>query len=91
MCLTGSVQNAANFLDLYKWTGDSEWREAALALNQNVRRSMVTEGDPDVVGAIAGSFPIDGLYGPFEYLNWAAKFFIDAQLMEISLTPSANS
>jgi hypothetical protein len=91
VCLTGSVQNAANFLDLFKWTGDSEWREAALALNQNVRRSIVTEGDPDVVGAIAGSFPIDGLYGPFEYLNWAAKFFIDAQLMEISLTPSENS
>jgi hypothetical protein len=41
------------------------------------------EGDPGIVGGVAGSFPIDGEYGSFQYLNWAAKFAIDANLMEL--------
>ncbi|MEQ9643169.1 MAG: hypothetical protein RIM84_24315 [Alphaproteobacteria bacterium] len=85
VCLTGAVQNAANFLDLHAWTGEPAWRDAGLALNGFVRRTMVTEGDPDRVGAVAGSFPVDGDYGRFEYLNWAAKFLIDAQFMELDL------
>jgi hypothetical protein len=27
---------------------------------------------------VKGSFPIDGEYGSFEYLNWATKFAIDS-------------
>ncbi len=82
-CLTGTVQNSANFLDLYDFTGDSAWREAAARMNSYVRRTLIVNGDPDWVGAVAGSFPIEGDYGSYEYLNWAAKFMIDAQLMEL--------
>lgn len=82
VCLTGSVQIAASFLDLFAWTGDRDWRDKALALNRFVRRTMVTAGSDDLIGAVAGSFPIDGAYGRFEYLNWAAKFLIDSQLLE---------
>ncbi|MCC6718135.1 MAG: hypothetical protein IT555_09630, partial [Acetobacteraceae bacterium] len=42
-------------------------------------------GDPDQAGGVKGSFPVDGDYGRFEYLNWAAKFFIDSNLAEARL------
>lgn len=90
VCLTGSVQIAASFLDLYVWTGDTRWRDKALKLNHFVRRTIVTEGSEDIRGAIAGSFPIDGDYGRFEYLNWAAKFLIDSQLLEIVATKDGS-
>jgi len=31
---------------------------------------------------VTGSFPVDGGYGTFQYLNWACKFSIDANLFE---------
>ena len=91
VCLTGSVQIAACFLDLFDWTKNAKWRDGALLLNRYVRRTLVTTGDPDLVGAVAGSFPIDGDYGQFEYLNWAAKFFIDANCREIEVRQTAKA
>ena len=49
-----------------------------------IRRSVKVAGDPDIVGGVKGSFPINGDYGRFEYLNWAAKFFVDANLLELT-------
>jgi len=40
------------------------------------------ENDPGTRGAVKGSFPVSGGYAPHQYLNWAAKFFIDANLLE---------
>lgn len=85
VCLTGSVQIAASFFDLYSWDNDERWLVAAKSLNKYVRRTIVDSGDPGRVGAIAGSFPIDGDYGKWEYLNWAPKFFVDAQRLELAL------
>ena len=39
----------------------------------------------DIAGGVKGSFPVSGGYGPYEYLNWAAKFFVDANLLEASV------
>ena len=36
-----------------------------------------------IKGAIPGAYPIYGWYAPFCYPNWAAKFFIDALLLEL--------
>ena len=33
-------------------------------------------------GQVKGSFPVDGAYGRFQYLNWACKFTVDANLLE---------
>ena len=38
---------------------------------------------PESYGSISGSHPIWGGYGPFNYLNWPPKFFIDALLLEL--------
>jgi hypothetical protein len=39
-------------------------------------------GPDEVRGAVKGSFPVDGDYGQYEYLNWAVKFTVDANLLE---------
>lgn len=82
-CLTGSVQIAACYLLLFDITGEEQYPEIAHRLNSYVRRSMRLEAPSTIRGGIAGSFPIWGAYGQYEYLNWAAKFFIDSHLMEL--------
>jgi hypothetical protein len=84
-CLTGNVQIAACWFLLYILTKKHDYLEAACLANSYVRRTIKLTGDPNVVGGVGGSFPIDGDYGRFEYLNWAAKFCIDAQLMEMTI------
>jgi hypothetical protein len=82
VCLTGTVQIAHCWLQLYEATGDARYREAAYRANAFVRRAVRTDGPPEVRGAVKGSFPVSGHYGRYQYLNWAAKFFIDANLLE---------
>jgi len=81
-CLTGSMQIAACWLLLYQETGDVRYRDAAFAVNRYVRRTMRIDGPLESRGAIKGSFPVSGDYGQYQYLNWACKFFIDANMME---------
>src|SRR5690606_21448689 len=82
-CLTGAAQISASFTDLFLWTNDQAWKDAAERLLSYVRSTIQVKGSDGVRGGVAGSFPIDGAYGAYEYLNWAAKFFLDAQLMSI--------
>jgi hypothetical protein len=81
-CLTGTVQVAYCWLTIYKATGEVGYKDAAQKANRFVRRTQDLDGRPEVRGAIKGSFPVNGQYGTNEYLNWAAKFFIDANLLE---------
>jgi hypothetical protein len=50
-----------------------------------VRRTLKLDGTPQTRGGVKGSFPVDGRYGTYEYLNWACKFFIDSHLLELAL------
>ena len=59
--------------------------EAAKLANRYVRRTVFLTGSPDVVGGVRGAYPVNGEYGRYEYLNWAAKFCVDSQLMEIAV------
>ena len=81
-CLTGSVQIGLCWLMLYEHTRAPAYRESALAANAFVRRTVSTEGPPEVRGGVKGSFPVDGDYGKYQYLNWACKFLVDANLLE---------
>jgi hypothetical protein len=81
-CLTGSVQIAHCWLLLYQFTGKRRYRNAGCAANRYVRRTMKTNGPPEINGGIKGSFPINGGYNSYEYLNWACKFFIDSNELE---------
>ena len=82
VCLTGTCQIAESWLLLYKETGRQDYRRAALAANAYVRRTIAFEGPADIVGGVKGSFPINGDYGRWQYLNWACKFMIDANMAE---------
>lgn len=84
-CLTGSVQIAHSLLMLYSYTGKTEYRDAAFRANHYVRARVKTVGPAHVRGGVKGSFPVDGAYGQLQYLNWACKFFIDANLTECDM------
>lgn len=82
VCLTGSVQISQSWLQLFQKTGYRPYLDAACAANAYVRRTVEIDGPAEMRGAIRGSFPINGEYGKYQYLNWAAKFFIDSNLLE---------
>jgi hypothetical protein len=81
-CLTGTVQVASCWLELYKHTGNDSYRDAAFAANRYVRRTLKVSGSPETRGGVKGSFPVSGGYCTYEYPNWASKFFIDSNLLE---------
>lgn len=85
VCLTGSVQIAHCWLLLHGHTGDARFREAADRALGYVRRTIDVDGPPEIRGAVKGSFPVFGDYGRYEYLNWAAKFFIDCQTLALDM------
>lgn len=85
VCLTGSVQIGHCLFLLFKETGNQQYLDAGQKLTAYVRRSIQLDGPATQRGGIKGSFPVDGDYGQWEYLNWAAKFFIDANLIEIDI------
>ena len=89
-CLTGSVQNAHCLLLLYRLTGERRYLDAGRRLNRYVRRSISIDGPAHARGGVKGSFPVDGDYGTWAYLNWAAKFCIDANLLELELAREAG-
>ena len=81
-CLTGTVQIAHCWLMLYQLTGQANYLLAAGRANAYVRRTVRLDGPPEQRGGVKGSFPIDGDYGAFEYLNWAPKFAADSLMLE---------
>lgn len=84
-CLTGTVQVAPCWLQLYQETGDVRFRDAAFAANRFVRSTMRFDGPPGIRGTVKGSFPVWGDYGQYQYLSWACKFFIAANMLEKSI------
>jgi hypothetical protein len=67
---------------LYEITGEPRYLESAILANGYVARTVSLGADPDIHGGVKGAFPVDGDYGTFEYLNWAAKFLIDSLALE---------
>lgn len=84
-CVTGSAQIAHCFFLLYRLTNEVRYLDAGQKLTAFVRRTVRQEGHDDRVGGVKGSFPVNGAYGQWQYLNWAAKFCIDANLLEAEL------
>ncbi|WP_395403792.1 hypothetical protein ACHMW6_33820 [Pseudoduganella sp. UC29_106] len=91
VCLTGSVQIAHCLFLLHQLTGEQRYFEAGQRLTRFVRRTIWLDGPKETLGGVKGSFPINGSYGQWEYLNWAAKFCIDANLLEQDILLAANA
>jgi hypothetical protein len=77
-CITGEAQLAMVWCRLSKITGDVSYRNAAVGLALDIRRTIELRADwPDVSGALPGSFPRWGDYDPYRYPTHAAKFMLD--------------
>lgn len=84
-CLTGVAQVALIWQRLRQNGVDGAWQPSIdRALSYLKRNHRLTDSGGPEDGGIAGSIPIWGRYSRFEYPNWAAKFFADALLMELS-------
>lgn len=82
-CVTGNAQMALNWSRIAHALGTPSalrFAEAANAFNMSVQD--LDSDDPGVRGGIPGSAPISGEYMKNRYPNWAAKFFVDALLLE---------
>jgi hypothetical protein len=82
-CLTGNAQIAAVWMRLFVSTGDIRFLNGALKLTDTVKRSQhLSSLHSGIRGGVKGSQPISGRYTPYTYINWGAKFFIDALVLE---------
>lgn len=82
-CLTGLAQMSIIWFNLYLITKDNRYLAQALLTNNFIKSRQVIEiGNRNLYGAMASSYPIWGKYMPFNYLNWAVKFFLDSLLLE---------
>jgi len=90
-CLTGIAQISICWLMLYEFTGRRDYLEAACRANRFVRRTVLRDIHPGVDGGVRGSFPVTGEYGRFQFLNWAAKFMIDANRKETEMAAAARA
>lgn len=82
-CVTGNAQMALNWVRIARLTGNTqplEWARKANAFNMSVQD--LRSENPGVRGGVPGSFPFDGGYMTWRFPNWAAKFFVDALLIQ---------
>jgi hypothetical protein len=85
-CLTGNAQISIVLSRLYQLTKNTKYLQVIKALNHYLKsKQLLNTKDKNVRGALPGSYPIWGKYERFSCPNWAAKFFIDALLIEDEL------
>jgi hypothetical protein len=83
-CLTGDAQTAIVWFRLAEITGEQRYAAAATRMTRYLGSTQnSTSSDPGIRGGIAGSKPIWQEYGTYEYLNWAAKFYADALMLQL--------
>jgi hypothetical protein len=83
-CVTGNAQMAIIWQRLATETGDRAWLPAAERTNRfNLSVQNLTADDAGVRGGIPGSHPLNGGYMKNRYPNWAAKFFMDALMLQL--------
>lgn len=84
-CLTGDAQMAINWSRLYQITGQDKYRDAASQILLFLKSTQKLSGDENEVGGIKGAHPINGGYHPWQLPNWAAKFYADALMLEMTI------
>lgn len=82
-CLPGNAQISIIWLRLFEMTQDKKYLSAAKKMNYYLKSTQdLNSNNKGIRGGIKGSHPIYGGYMSFTYPNWAAKFFVDALLLE---------
>ena len=84
-CVTGNSQMAIIWQRLAAKTGDASWNLAAEKANRfNLSIQDLASPDDAVRGGLPGSNPRSGGYMKNRYPNWAAKFFMDALMLQLA-------
>ena len=84
-CLTGNSQMSIIWQKLFIATKNQKFLDAAKKSNAYMKSvQILNSSNAGVKGGIPGAFPIYGWYAPFCFPNWAAKFFVDALLLELN-------
>jgi len=81
-CLTGDAQIAINWSRLYQLTGDEKYKQGISKILLFLKSTQKLSGLTAECGGIKGSHPVSGGYHPWQYPNWAAKFYADALMLE---------
>jgi uncharacterized protein YyaL (SSP411 family) len=82
-CLTGMAQTSIVWQRLDRLDGKTRYSDAVRRVHTFLKRTQnLKTRRPGIRGGIRGSFPINGQYLRYKVPNWAAKFFIDALLLE---------
>lgn len=77
-CLTGVLQIAVTCMKLYKRIGDKKYLAAAIKVKNFIKTCQNNIDERyGGIGAIWGSWPIEGGYGRYQALNWPVKYFAD--------------
>lgn len=82
-CITGNAQLSILLMKLNGLDRDERYLNTALKINQYLRSTqLLSSRNLGIRGGIKGSDPVWGNYLSYRYPNWAAKFFVDALLLE---------
>ena len=84
-CLTGAAQIGINWGRLAQIDADTRYRDGVGRVARYLKQTQPLSGDPAERGGIKGSDPIDGGYHPWQFPNWAAKYFVDLLMMDDAL------
>jgi hypothetical protein len=90
-CLTGNAQMSCVWLRLFEMTDDLRYLNAALKMNEMLKRLISDGGWRGIDGGVSGSSPVWGGYQPLRYISWGCKFFADALVLEHRLTRSLQA
>jgi len=86
-CLSGQAQMANIWLRLFEVTRERKWLEPVGPVLHFLKSTQNrTSRDPGLRGGIKGSFPLGAEYGPYQTLNTATKFFVDALIRHERIT-----
>ena len=89
-CLTGEAQMANIWLRLCEITGERKWLTPVAPVLRFLKSTQNrTSRDPGLRGGVKGSYPLGAEYGPYQTLNWATKFFVDALVRDEQITLGA--
>jgi Squalene-hopene cyclase C-terminal domain len=84
-CLTGDAQMVTVWLDVARRSGRLALRQRAMETGSRLRLAQITQPiQPEILGALPGSWPLSGGYEPLRFPNWATKFLADALLSTLS-------
>jgi hypothetical protein len=80
-CVPGNAQFAALWCRFGRRDGDLPLVNTGLKMVDWLKqRQSLDNLAPGIRGGLAGAWPIDGGYSTYTYVNWAAKYFVDALL-----------